>query len=496
MPGRRVLAVGVSEATWSRLLDPAFSPLPTFARLREEGARGVVDATSPLDSEHLWATAITGCTPGKHGIYSVIRRHQDGSFRPSSTTELAVPPVWRMFESAGRPAGTFNLALASHPEPSSGFMIARGMLPRFRRSMVEPAALFDSLYRKFGTWPMATSAKTHEEWDDAVPREVEQRSDVCLELLRTRPWDFALVQFVDVGRTQHRFWRESDEPDNRWHTTLRSVYAAVDRAIGRMIEAVPKETVVFVFSECGAGPIRYGVQLNAWLESAGYLARRSALRPAARIATGMARSYQVVSKLLPPAFNGFTESRLRRLKTRTKVAVSMADVDWSRTRAFSPGTIGQIFLNLAGRDPHGIVTMEERQDLVDEIRSGLLSLRDPDGRRAVERVIPQEQQGARQSLAPDLTVVWEDDGYMPAENYDERARIFVDWHPEQNGWSFTGSHRREGILLVRGDGIPPQDLGHVDLTDLVPTWLDLTSVPRPSHLDGTSFASSLFETLR
>jgi predicted AlkP superfamily phosphohydrolase/phosphomutase len=51
-------------------------------------------------------------------------------------------------------------------------------------------------------------------------------------------------------------------------------------------------------------------------------------------------------------------------------------VDWSRTRAYAMG-LGQIYLNLKGRERQGIVDPGEADALVAEIREKLLAIRNP-----------------------------------------------------------------------------------------------------------------------
>src|SRR5262249_37177606 len=152
-------------------------------------------------------------------------------------------------------------------------------------------------------------------WRSAVPGEIDRRADVLVHLLRTRPWTFALAQLTDVSRAQHRFWADADDAASPWHDTLRTVYAASDRAIARIVEAAGPETTVFVFSECGAGPIRRGVQIDAWLEREGFLARRGGPRPplTSRAAFGLARRFRHVERLLPGVVSR-TEIALQRLR--------------------------------------------------------------------------------------------------------------------------------------------------------------------------------------
>jgi predicted AlkP superfamily phosphohydrolase/phosphomutase len=338
MPPTRVLALGLSEASWS-CIRTFGADLPNLTRMAARGASGVTVAPQPLTPEAMWGAVVGGASP-----------------------------VWRVLESAGVPTGTFNLKITPRPEAVSGFMIARDERPRAHRAHVHPPELYPRLRKQFGAWSASTRARSREEWRSVVPREIATRAGVLIELLRTRPWRFVLAQLPEVSRAQHRFWGTDDD-------TLRTIYAAADRAIGRVLHAAGPETTVFVFSECGAGPIRHAVQLNAWLEHEGYLHRRRGAAPA--VVRSLARWYARARRLLPAAMPW----------SPLKAGVRAAEIDWSRTRAHSPANSGEIVVDGPARH---------------ELRDRLIALRDPEGQRVVEEVIVR---GSR------LTIVWDDDAY-------------------------------------------------------------------------------------
>lgn len=61
----------------------------------------------------------------------------------------------------------------------------------------------------------------------------------------------------------------------------------------------------------------------------------------------------------------------------------LKEIDWSKTKAIAIGT-NHIFLNIKGRDPHGIVAPEEQYQLEEEIMDALYNYRDPKtGRRII-----------------------------------------------------------------------------------------------------------------
>ena len=62
------------------------------------------------------------------------------------------------------------------------------------------------------------------------------------------------------------------------------------------------------------------------------------------------------------------------------------DVDWTKTRAYGIGFNG-LYLNLAGREAHGIVEVDDAEALMGEIARELEAFTDSDrGERVVLRV--------------------------------------------------------------------------------------------------------------
>jgi len=465
----RVLALGFGETSWDRLRDRALADdLPFLRGAAEGGACGITVSPQPLATALLWATVVTGRTPAGHGIFGPVRRDGNGPPRPVSFRDLAAPPIWRLLEDAGVPAGIFNVVYADASDTASGFTVVRGPGPRIDRSLVHPEDLYPDLRRRFGHWMMTTTVPARPDWVSIETREIETRTEVLVHLLRTRPWRFALAHLPEIAVAQHRLWDAGPG-------ALRALHAVVDRTMARLAEAAGPDTTVFVFSECGAGPLRHGVCLNAWLAREGYLHRRGGAAP--RVGRSLARARDRTYRFMPWAFG------LSRLARRARAAISASLIDWSRTRAFCPGETAEIMLT---------VPAPERSALAGDLRARLLALRDPEGRRVVEDVIPREAWDSSWDFTPDLTVVWDADAYLPMATFDDSDEVFADSPPRPSGWPLTGAHRREGMVLASGPGIAPTDLGRVRTVDLVPTWLDLLGVPVPKEIEGTSFAPALF----
>ena len=126
-------------------------------------------------------------------------------------------------------------------------------------------------------------------------------------------------------------------------------------------------------------------------------------------------------------------------------------IDWSRTRAFHRGKgEGNIYINLVGRDPNGVVARADYEPLREQIITSLAALIDPStGQPAARRVHRREDLfNGEIDAAPDLIVEWEEFQYMPAESLDANAAVFGPRIREYMNWPTTGSHRREGFFLA------------------------------------------------
>jgi predicted AlkP superfamily phosphohydrolase/phosphomutase len=271
--------------------------------------------------------------------------------------------------------------------------------------------------------------------------------------------------------------------------TIAATYAACDSLIGRVRDAMAPADILMVISECGAGPLSAGVRLNTWLQREGFLARsHRGSSPTARLATAARR---LAPKVIPrSAFHAV--NRLP-LKAWVQGRISDDGIDWSRTSAFHRGKgEGNIYINLLGRDRHGVVAPCDydgvRQDIIDR----LARLRDPaTDSPAVAAVHRREDlfEGPHADGAPDIVVEWKNFAYMPAESGDADGPLFGPRVREYMDWPTSGSHRRQGFLMAHGEGLRQGPLRQaVDLRDLAPTWVELLGGRAPGAMHGRSRA--------
>ena len=260
---------------------------------------------------------------------------------------------------------------------------------------------------------------------------------------RTRRGVVACV-FDTTDRVQHMFYRYLDRGDGK---VIEDLYRDMDRLVGETRKHVTDETALFVLSDHGFCSFRRGVNLNAWLHQNGYLA----------LTGGAAESGDY--------FEG---------------------VDWSRTRAYTFG-LGGLYLNLKGRESHGIVNPAEADALRKELIRKLTNLRDDEkGEIGIRNVYAAGAlyKGPYLDAAPDLIVGYAA-GYRTswaAAVGKVTAKVF-----EENTKAWSGDHCVDPLLvpgvLFSNRKVDAKDPG---IEDMAPTALELFGVQPPAWMEGKS----------
>src|SRR3989304_3087253 len=168
---------------------------------------------------------------------------------------------------------------------------------------------------------------------------------------------------------------------------------------------------LIVMSDHGAGPLKKLLYLNNFLMKHGFLKLKEGLRPSIK-------HLFFKAGFVPMTFyHLLLQMGLGRMKKKTRFGqkeswlrpffLSFQDVDWNQTKAYSFGsTAGQIYLNLKGREPLGIVSPgEEAAEVQEEIIEKLKNLMDEEtGEKVVGEIYRKEAlyHGPHLKEAPDV----------------------------------------------------------------------------------------------
>jgi len=285
-----------------------------------------------------------------------------------------------------------------------------------------------------------------------------EREQMFFEALDKTRQGACICVFDITDRVQHMFWRnmepghpaaahaphsQQDPPDAG---VIETLYQRMDALVGRVLDRAGPDALVLVVSDHGFKSFRRGFNLNAWLHREGYLSLVSG--------------------------STVSEEWFRQ-------------VDWQRTRAFGMGLNG-IYLNLAGRERHGIVQPGEEADaLLAELREKLRGITDPaDGQVAVRDVFDTREvySGPYRENAPDLLVGYAA-GYRASWESvtgSVTGEVFLDNTRPWSGDHCIDPHDVPGVLFSNRPILGEQH----SIADVAPTILQLFGLPVPRHMDG------------
>jgi predicted AlkP superfamily phosphohydrolase/phosphomutase len=264
-----------------------------------------------------------------------------------------------------------------------------------------------------------------------------------------------LVTVFDAAdRMNHMFWRYTEDdhpaargvPDPEHAEAIEELYVRNDEIVGAALDRVGENDLLIVLSDHGCTSFRRGVNLNAWLLEQGFLA-------------------------LEEGADG--------------AEPWLGSVDWARTRAYAVGLVG-IFLNLTGRERHGIVKPgDEAESLKQDLMRRLEGLRDEDEDAiAINEAFDTDRlyRGPYKGNAPDLLIGY-NHGYRIS--WDCASGVVAGPVFEDNVKAWSGDHIVDprlvpGILLCNR----PVTLDDPHIVDLAPSILKQFGVVPPAHMEG------------
>jgi len=501
---RKVLVIGLDGATWTNLrpwMDAG--KLPNLAKLVAEGASGPLTTTIPPVSPSAWVSFATGCNPGQHGVFDfVFPRHAKRAYDVGvvNVNVRAMPPFWKVIEDAGGQVGLASVPITYPPLPIKGWTVCGFIVPNEQAAYTQPPELKQQIKDAGYVWPLyefeGNRSRDPRKFLQDMRYFDESRTQVVTWLMKTRPWDLVAFVIKTTDTTQHEVWHLLDPQHPRHDAEMAAqvkddivaFFQAMDACVGQLVEAAGPDATVVVMSDHGGGPFEKFFHVNNWLASRGYLKfKRTPLSLIKRAMFALGFTPITALKIVNLLRMGKFRKNVKRGRGRGwmgQLFLSLRDVDWSRTQAFSIGNFGQIYINTKGARPHGIVEPGADYETVRErIIREALDLRDPQTGDAVIRAAYKREElyhGARLNNAPDIVLHTERAKYVSFGHADFGSNKLIEPSIGQ-----TGHHTMEGIVILRGAGIPVgTHLEGANIIDVAPTVLALMGLPVPGEMDG------------
>lgn len=504
---KKVLFIGLDGATFD-VLNPLINRglMPRLKQFIDQGVHGLLETTIPPITPTAWVSWMTGKNPGKHGVFEfLLRRKGSGELpdMPVSSRSRDGLPFWDVLGQMGKQAIVTNVPCTYPPGLVNGVMISDFLTPRGRHDFTYPESLIDEIEGKFGPYELyITEVYTKGNVDKILNQlftELEYKTKVNRYLMEQYGWDVFATHYWGTDRFQHELWHLLDEShpffDRKEHDAnigrAHEYWHAVDSTLGELFDSVDDDATVYMGSDHGFGPIKKFLCFNVWLIEEGLLVlKRDALTLFKRALFNLGLTpdlaYRSAMKmgLAHLRLSVGVTNRSTLMKLANAMMLSLSDVDWSRTVAFSKGNYGQIFINLRGRETHGIVEPGSEYDSVmRRIIDKLRGLVDPETRQALIGDIWRREDlytGPHSDQSPDIQFLPNDMSNKPLGTLDLTSNKFI-----TPVYGNSGDHRMHGILLGRGpelrSGVRVEG---ARIIDYAPTILHSFGVEVPSDMDG------------
>jgi len=339
-----------------------------------------------------------------------------------------------------------------------------------------PPSFIGDMYDKYGavktlgwaadTWALNELRISEEVFLEDLREYVGQYRQWMMEFLASdEPLFVQVYSFTD--RIAHMFWHHIDEKHplydpakaEKYSKVILEAYQLMDSIVGDALKTLDDNKWLFVLSDHGFHSFRYAFNYNTWLAQNGFIASQAG-----------------------SAVGGGKVMKLDDLFGRGQF---WPNVDWTRTKAYSLG-LGGIYVNLAGREAHGIVTENQYEGVRDAVIKGLEAYVDPTtGQRPVFKVYRREQaySGYDPNDMPDLRAA-NDEGYRCS--WQSSLGGFPTRVVDINSRKWSGDHCSFEPTITKGiffcsHNIPGKD---PNLLDFFPTVLSLFGYNAPAEVDG------------
>lgn len=502
----KVFVIGLDGGTLDLILPWVHEDrLPNFSRLLSSGVHGNLHSTIHPLSPQAWSSFMTGKNPGKHGIYGFIQRKpRSYDVQYTNATNRDGASLWQLISEAGGKVGVIDVPFTYPPEKVSGFMIT-GMDAMWEEArFIYPDGLKTEIEDKLGDfywYPQKPSMKEMDSYVRDMFRAIDHRAQLTQYLMDNKEWDFFLTVFLATDRVQHTLWRHMDknhvlhnpEEAKRYGNVIFQVYQRIDEIIGNLMNKLDDSTTLIIMSDHGSGPYKWVMNLSKWLNMNGLLQfKKSQAKAETKDVSHqmLKHSWFFLKKWLPAPLKVKLAAVAPSLKHKWMSHIFFSGIDWQNTRAYAVGNYGNIYLNVKGREPLGIVNAgEEYENLRDEIIRKLGELRDPDsGETILDKVYKKEElySGPYLEDAPDLIVLWKDFAYYTRQSVvDEEVLLFEP--PGKFGnrvIEHSACHRLNGVLIMHGKHLLQGKAMNAHIMDLAPTILYAMGLPVPEDMDG------------
>jgi len=463
----KALVIGLDSVEPSLVFEEWRDELPTLSALAREGLWGRVATTVPPITCPAWPASLTGLNPGYLGLYD-LKYREPGTytrFGIVNSRMVSKPRIWDYLARAGKRSISLFVPVTYPPPRVEGILVAGFLTPNVHSDFTYPASVREELLNVVGG-PDNYIIDVYD-YRRIPPRQLYEQLKaktvhdfkIIRHFLAKERWDFFMTVIMSIDRAQHTLWKFFDREhprfveDSELEGGLLDLHKQIDAELAKTLELVPPDTAVIIISDHGAKRMYYRINANEVLAEEGFLK----LKEKPKRPTGLAELDQ----------KGL--------------------IDWEHTVAYALGAyIAQVFINVRGRDPKGVVAPgEEYLAVREQVAEALASVKGPNGKKLDNRVITREEayEGEKLDLMPDVTVYFDNLHY----GSNEAVGFGSPYSLETVKGPDDSNHGEFGMFILKDpeERVKGRAEG-LRIEDLCPTVLDLLGLPIPPGLTGKS----------
>ena len=453
--GKKLIIIGLDCATPRTVFQDFLEDCPTLKMMVNNGVYGKLRSSDPPITIPAWMVMATGKKAGTLGIYGFRhrRKHSYSDFGIATSYSVKEKTIWDILGERGKKSCVLGLPPSYPVKPINGCVVAGFITPDTSSEYTYPPDLRDEIKENVGEYILDANFRI--EAKEELLKEIYDMTEIQFKtikyLMKNKEWAFFQFVIIGLDRFHHAFWKYYDnshhlhEPDNKFEPEMRKFYMYLDKKVKEILDLLDDNTTVMVVSDHGAKAMRGLICVNMALEKLGFLKFKKKHEP--------------------------------------KTSIGSAEIDWDNTYAWGwGGYYARIFLNVEGREKHGIIKKEDYEDMRRKITEGLKSIKDDRGNPMDTKVHrPEDLYEIIRGDPPDLMVYFDDLNWRSAGTIGYKSMYLK----ENDTGPDDAVHDYHGIFII----FDPkkkigQDLGTKNILDIAPTSLKILGIEIPEDMEG------------